>query len=41
MQVMVAPGASVVVGQLVAPALASLTATLVSVCAPVFVTRNV
>ena len=40
-QVVLAPGASVVATQVVAPTLASTTATFVSVCAPVFVTTNV
>ena len=39
-QVVLAPGASVVAGQLVAPTFASTTATVVIVCAPVLVTRK-
>ena len=39
-QVVLAPGASVVAGQVVAPTFASTTATLVIVCAPVLVTRK-
>ena len=39
-QVVLAPGASVVAGQVVAPTLASTTATVVIVCAPVLVTTK-
>ena len=39
-QVVDAPGARVVAGQVTAPAVGSLTATLVSVVVPVFLTRN-
>ena len=39
-QVVLAPGASVVAGQVVAPTLASTIATVVRVCAPVLVTRK-
>ncbi len=41
MQVVAAPGASVVCGQLMAPTFASVTATPVSVTLPVLVTMNV
>ena len=39
-QVVDAPGASVVTGQVTAPAVGSVTARLVSVVVPVFFTRN-
>ena len=39
-QVVVAPGARVVAGQVVAPTLASTTARVVIVCAPEFVTAK-
>ncbi|GAB2588496.1 hypothetical protein GCM10009593_29380 [Microlunatus antarcticus] len=38
--VVLAPAASVVAGQVVAPTLASAIATAVTVCVPVLVTRN-
>ena len=41
MQVVLAPGASVVAGQVVAPTFASAIATVVTVCAPVLVTTKV
>ena len=39
-QVVDAPGARVVTGQVIAPALASVTAVVLSVTVPVFLTRN-
>ena len=40
MHVVEAPGAKVVVGQEIAPAVGSVTATVVRVTVPVFLTRN-
>ncbi len=40
MQVTLAPGASVVVGQVTGPVFGSLTPTVLSVTAPVLVTRK-